>query len=539
MWTLTNPDDSSEDVDELPLKPPPDDSRPERREGEKSQAILRAVAEGNDMYRGGNFENAVEMFSHALRVRPQEPSFSHIILSNRCVSFCSLSQKLRKIPAAQSERQALFGLDPLSLLSLALKDAEKLLQLQPEWAKAHFRKAQTLFLLEKYDEAHEAYLNGLHGHPSNVLLQKGLKEVLLVKEEMEKLFKKKQTDEVDEDEEEEEEEKKEREEGEGKVGEDGGKIAGEEQRRRRTRKRICLERSDEFDCSLCLKLLFSPITTPCGHSFCKACLVRVLDHGNKCPVCRGILFINPSSYPVTVTLQNILEKSFPEEYRERRAEVEAERLLSKEILPLFVMDVVLPSQKMTLNIFEPRYRLMVRRIMEGDHRMGMVGWDPLTHSIADVACEVQICECEVLPDGRFYLEVEGRRRCRIVKSWEQDGYRVGQVEWMEDEVVEEGSEEAEKMGKVASEVVETAKAWMARVMESARGRRNALTEMVRNAGDMPPTSDLEKLSFWLANLLPVDYNERLSLLRLSKTSERLQRQLNILRDSNGTSCVVQ
>ena len=30
-----------------------------------------------------------------------------------------------------------------------------------------------------------------------------------------------------------------------------------------------------------------------------------------------------------------------------------------ETLPLFVMDVVLPMQHMILNIFEPRYRLMV------------------------------------------------------------------------------------------------------------------------------------------------------------------------------------
>lgn len=40
-------------------------------------------------------------------------------------------------------------------------------------------------------------------------------------------------------------------------------------------------------------------------------------------------------------------------------------------LPLFVMSPVLPGEKLALNIFEPRYRLMVRRCMEGDRRMGM------------------------------------------------------------------------------------------------------------------------------------------------------------------------
>lgn len=40
-----------------------------------------------------------------------------------------------------------------------------------------------------------------------------------------------------------------------------------------------LERSDDLDCTLCLKLLHQPITTPCGHSFCRGCLLQALDHG--------------------------------------------------------------------------------------------------------------------------------------------------------------------------------------------------------------------------------------------------------------------
>lgn len=39
------------------------------------------------------------------------------------------------------------------------------------------------------------------------------------------------------------------------------------------------QRSDEFDCTLCLKLLYEPITTPCGHSFCCSCLFQSMDHG--------------------------------------------------------------------------------------------------------------------------------------------------------------------------------------------------------------------------------------------------------------------
>lgn len=64
-------------------------------------------------------------------------------------------------------------------------------------------------------------------------------------------------------------------------------------------------------------------------------------------------------FTFSVTLNNIIQKSFPEEYAERKSEQESLTHLGVDIMPLFVMDVVLPCQKMSLNIFEPRYRLMV------------------------------------------------------------------------------------------------------------------------------------------------------------------------------------
>lgn len=37
------------------------------------------------------------------------------------------------------------------------------------------------------------------------------------------------------------------------------------------------------------RLLFCPITTPCGHSFCQSCLSRAFDHSPFCPICRASL----------------------------------------------------------------------------------------------------------------------------------------------------------------------------------------------------------------------------------------------------------
>jgi len=61
----------------------------------------------------------------------------------------------------------------------------------------------------------------------------------------------------------------------------------------------------------------------------------------------------------SVTLKSIMQKNFPEEYAERKQENDSLVNIGVDMLPLFVMDVVLPCQRFPLNIFEPRYRLMV------------------------------------------------------------------------------------------------------------------------------------------------------------------------------------
>lgn len=68
------------------------------------------------------------------------------------------------------------------------------------------------------------------------------------------------------------------------------------------------------------------------------------------------------------------------------------------IMPLFVMGTIMPGEKMALNIFEPRYRLMIRRVMEGSHRLGMAQ-PSRGGTVEPIAVECEIVECEPLPDG--------------------------------------------------------------------------------------------------------------------------------------------
>ncbi|KAG7130280.1 LON peptidase N-terminal domain and RING finger protein C14F5.10c like [Verticillium longisporum] len=40
----------------------------------------------------------------------------------------------------------------------------------------------------------------------------------------------------------------------------------------------------EMDCQVCYALFYDPLTTVCGHTFCRSCLHRVLDHSLYCPI---------------------------------------------------------------------------------------------------------------------------------------------------------------------------------------------------------------------------------------------------------------
>jgi len=48
------------------------------------------------------------------------------------------------------------------------------------------------------------------------------------------------------------------------------------------------EEDEDITCPICLDILFVPVTTVCGHTFCQECVKRVGPvFRTKCPLCRG------------------------------------------------------------------------------------------------------------------------------------------------------------------------------------------------------------------------------------------------------------
>lgn len=103
-------------------------------------------------------------------------------------------------------------------------------------------------------------------------------------------------------------------------------------------------------------------------------------------------------------------------------------------MPLFPLDNVtlLPQQVLPLHIFEPRYRQMVQRALDGAGQIAMAvfegrKWQQEYHGrppIRPAVCIGQIVQHEKTLDGRYNILLQGVCRGRIVDELPPDGERL-------------------------------------------------------------------------------------------------------------------
>ncbi|KAK7922555.1 hypothetical protein WMY93_009457 [Mugilogobius chulae] len=281
----------------------------------------------------------------------------------------------------------------------------------------------------------------------------------------------------------------------------------------------------DFECPLCIRLFFEPVTTPCGHTFCKNCLERSLDHNLRCPLCKQPLqeYFKNRKFNVTVLLQDMMTRLFPSQLAEREeihnTEMAELSNLTKDI-PIFVCTVAYPGVPCPLHIFEPRYRLMMRRCMEtGTKKFGMCSYEH-GKGFADYGCMLEIHSLELLPDGRSYVDTVGGSRFRVLKRSQRDGYHTADIEYLEDLRVD-GSD-LELLQSLHDSVYEQAQDWYQRLGSRFRD------QIIRQYGAMPQKDDDIQASvngptwcWWLLSVLQLDPAYQTTVLSLNSLKDRL------------------
>ncbi len=194
-------------------------------------------------------------------------------------------------------------------------------------------------------------------------------------------------------------------------------------------------------------------------------------------------------------------------------------------LPLFPLGTVLfPGLVLPLHVFEERYRVMVRELLElpeEQRRFGViairqgreVGADGV-HALYEVGCVAHLRRAEPYEDGRFDIVSTGTARFRLEALDEQGLYLTGEVEVLPDEVG------AAPEAPLLDRTVRVAFAGYLAALSEASGDEIALPEL--------PDNPLV-LGFLVAATTALDLDERQRLLEQRDGATRLRAELALLR----------
>lgn len=198
-------------------------------------------------------------------------------------------------------------------------------------------------------------------------------------------------------------------------------------------------------------------------------------------------------------------------------------------MPLFPLGAVLvPGLLLPLNVFEQRYRQLVRDLLaapERDHRFGVVAirrgrevGAQSVESLYQVGTVAILSQVDERPDGRFELLTVGGDRFRLVSVDRDRPYLRADVELLGDPLGDPGGARA--------------------LVGAVQGAYRAYLQARGAAGDtgveVPQLPDEPRLLSWMvAATVVVDLPVRQALLEEPDTARRLSRELQLLRRETG------
>jgi Lon protease-like protein len=229
-----------------------------------------------------------------------------------------------------------------------------------------------------------------------------------------------------------------------------------------------------------------------------------------------------------------------------------------DLIPLFPLGTPLfPGVVLPLQIFEPRYRRLVRDLTalpeSSDKRtFGVVairqGWEvehvAPAEALYDVGCVARLHTVRSQPDGGFRIVTVGGDRFRLldVVVGDEPPYLQGQVEWLdEEEAAEEAAGDADGLDAASEDVAASVSRGSMNVL--VRGVRDLFLEYVGEVAALgvghddvevatmldAVAEDPAALSWLVASAALLTSEDRQELLAESATRRRLGTESRLLR----------
>jgi Lon protease-like protein len=197
--------------------------------------------------------------------------------------------------------------------------------------------------------------------------------------------------------------------------------------------------------------------------------------------------------------------------------------VSAQTIPLFPLNVVLfPGMLLPLRIFEPRYRLMLDRVLEGDRTFGVVlikegeevGGNAVPFRTGTLA---EVSEVEQLDNGEFMLVCVGLRRFKITQMLEGEPYPQAEIE-----LLDEGDPEQ----PVSEELMQEAST---NLEEYLAGLSSLTTMSIAMPHGVLSSIDL---SYLMASTLQTESLQKQHILETISVVDRLELLVKLFRDEN-------
>jgi Lon protease-like protein len=167
--------------------------------------------------------------------------------------------------------------------------------------------------------------------------------------------------------------------------------------------------------------------------------------------------------------------------------------------------VLVPTERIPLHIFEPRYRELIQECVENEREFGLVlsTGDGAVHEIGTRAAVAQVLE--VLEDGRMNVVVEGGDRFRLLELTRSRAFTTALVEPVADLDEPPADDEVE------------------RVIE----RFTELAEVAESDVDVPDASS-PTLGFEIAARVDFGVDAKQELLAMTSPRARVKRLIELL-----------
>ena len=197
-----------------------------------------------------------------------------------------------------------------------------------------------------------------------------------------------------------------------------------------------------------------------------------------------------------------------------------------QVIPIFPLPIVqFPNAITPLHIFEPRYRQMLKDVMESDKTFGILYRpDDQDEAMPDlgpppvgsIGCIVEVAVLQELPDGRSNILCVGISRFQLMGHVGGKAYGQAEVEFFDDEPTFDD----------LSVGAERAKRLFTRLLIASRKLKSDREEGTDGIPELP--DDPQAVSFIGSAYLDIEDSDKEELLELTSTSARLEQVNEIM-----------